>query len=167
MAYEAKHGDITLNVNKDKGEGKPTAIGKLHLNGSDRTLNLYRKDEVQGNQPTHYGTVDNGGEKLTLSAWFAGMGEQPNRRPNITGRITIGEWEHPFAMWERKGANTWWTGQVDFSEDRRKAAYKKPEEGQSQTSTQSTQRMVDGFTDTSTQSVESVVDFDLDDPMPF
>ena len=165
MAYEAKHGDITLNVNKEKGENQPTAVGRVHLNGTDRPLKLYRKDDVQGKQPTHYGYVDGNDGKMNLSAWFAGMGEQPNRRPNITGRITVGDWEHPFALWERKGREIWWTGQIDFSEDRRKQAYKKDEGGQSSTPSQ---QLIDGFTEAPVAAPkEGTVEFDLDDSIPF
>ena len=169
--YVKKEGDITLNRNKQGGEGQPTGKGTLFINGQERPLTLYRKDSVEGKQPTHYGYVDIGNDdRYTFSAWFAGEGEQINRRPNFSGRMTMGDWERPFALWQKDGKEIWWAGSVDMSEDRKKEAYgKQKSNAQSQTQ-QPAQQLNDGFSNQVQGSVplqNSDSGFDLDDNIPF
>ena len=167
MAYVSKEWDLTLNRNKKGGDGQPTAIGKMYLNGSDRPFSLYRQDKVEGKQPTHYGYVDVGNDtRYKVSAWFAGTGKQTNNRPNINGWVTMGDWERPFAMWEMKGDDLWWAGQVEKDEDRKRAAYK-PEGQSSQAEQKQVQQLNDGFADDLNTQSNNNAHFDLDDEIPF
>ncbi len=161
MAYQKKEGDITLNINTESGDNQPTLKGNVYLEGKEFPMVFFRKQNVEGRQPTHYGHVDKNGEQLKFSAWLKGRGPQENRRPNISGKITMGDWERGFAIWEKEGQKgPWFAGNIDFRDEYKKPAYKS--DGGGSTTAQSPHQSSSTSGQVS-QASDNVSSFDLDD----
>ena len=168
MAYEKKNGDMIMNRNADAAANSnaPSSKGTILYNGKELPFSIWpvSDDKKVPNGPTHSGSADLNGEKQWMSLWFKGSGPMQNKRPNVDGNITIGDWQYRLAMWERDGSKgKFWSGSVDLGETYRKPAYKKTNApAPTQPNQAQSAPINDGFSN-QTQAPK----FELDDEIPF
>ena len=122
---EPQDGDIIIFKNKPKTEKHPVATGNVLFLGKQRNIALWRykgKDiytnpNAQFKEKTsHVGHVDIDGKKASVRFHYHGDGELENRRPNMTGYITVGDFDYKVAVWEKTSPKAvFWVGNDVFS----------------------------------------------------
>ena len=175
---EVKNGDAVMNVLKYAQDGSGAsarAVLKVTFDSVVYQTNVYRTNEApdwpEGRQlkqgsPSHTANLDYDGRALRVALWTNEKRTVENRQPKYRGNVDFGPYTRQIALWEHVNSgtgDTFWSGNVDMSDNGKRLKEDRNNSGQEQRSQPSNQ----ANNSINQQSQNSNSGFDLSDEIPF